>query len=178
MTTEKALQIIPDKLEEAIQKMAPADNITLSVGTIFNEVFGDYCQIQLTVTANKESWLPEIPDPELRAKPEQAIPDTIEITPDLVYYTKNRRLLVNGTTVSLTTKEGNLFQLLALNLDGVVERKDALMKVWTDDNYFNARSMDVYITKLRKLIKPVPSVEIINHHGKGYSLQVNNHIEA
>lgn len=176
MTTEKAIQIIPEKLKEAIQDMAPADNITIPIGTIFNETIRAYCQIQLTVTANREFWLPEIPNPELGTKQEQTIPDTIEITPDLIYYTKNRKLLVNGETISLTTKEGNLFQLLALNLDNIVERKTALVKIWADDNYFNARSMDVYITKLRKIIKPIPTVEIINHHSKGYSLQVNEKV--
>ncbi|MDR1716357.1 MAG: helix-turn-helix domain-containing protein [Prevotella sp.] len=101
------------------------------------------------------------------------VPPVIAITSELTYDSKRHILYVQGNVIQLTTKEAELFQLLALNIDNVVERKDALMKIWADDNYFNARSMDVYITKLRKLIKPVPDVEIINHHGKGYSLQVN-----
>ena len=52
----------------------------------------------------------------------------------------------------------------------VLERNYALKNIWADDNYFNARSMDVYITKLRKHLKKDPSVEIINVHGKGYKL--------
>jgi len=70
----------------------------------------------------------------------------------------------------LTTKESELLRLLCNNMNNVLERNYALKTVWTDDNYFNARSMDVYITKLRKYFKDEPSVEIINVHGKGYKL--------
>ena len=52
----------------------------------------------------------------------------------------------------------------------ILERNYALKTIWVDDNYFNARSMDVYITKLRKLLKDDPGIEIINIHGKGYKL--------
>ncbi len=52
----------------------------------------------------------------------------------------------------------------------ILERNYALKTIWIDDNYFNARSMDVYITKLRKHLKDDPSIEIINIHGKGYKL--------
>jgi DNA-binding response OmpR family regulator len=55
-------------------------------------------------------------------------------------------------------------------MNGVLERNYALKAIWKDDNYFNARSMDVYITKLRKLLKAEESVQIINVHGKGYKL--------
>ena len=70
----------------------------------------------------------------------------------------------------LTTKESELLRLLCLNVNKVLERNYALKNIWADDNYFNARSMDVYITKLRKHLKKDPSVEIINVHGKGYKL--------
>jgi two-component system, OmpR family, response regulator len=59
---------------------------------------------------------------------------------------------------------------LAANVNEMVERNFALRTIWIDDNYFNARSMDVYITKLRKLLKDDPEVGIINIHGKGYKL--------
>ena len=55
----------------------------------------------------------------------------------------------------------------------VLERNYALNQVWEDDNYFNARSMDVYITKLRKLLREDSSIEILNIHGKGYKLIVS-----
>jgi len=77
-----------------------------------------------------------------------------------------------GETVKLTTKESELLKLLCNNANKVLERNFALKTIWLDDNYFNARSMDVYITKLRKHLKEEPSVEIINVHGKGYKLIV------
>jgi len=73
-------------------------------------------------------------------------------------------------TVKLTTKESELLKLLCNNANKVLERNLALKTVWSDDNYFNARSMDVYITKLRKHLKPEPKIEIINIHGRGYKL--------
>ena len=72
--------------------------------------------------------------------------------------------------VKLTTKESELLRMLVSNANKVLERNYALKAIWIDDNYFNARSMDVYITKLRKHLKDDPSVEIINVHGKGYKL--------
>ncbi|WP_163709158.1 response regulator transcription factor RprY [Mangrovibacterium lignilyticum] len=72
--------------------------------------------------------------------------------------------------VKLTTKESELLRLLCNNANKVLERNFALKTIWIDDNYFNARSMDVYITKLRKHLKEEPAVEIINVHGKGYKL--------
>jgi len=72
--------------------------------------------------------------------------------------------------VKLTTKESELLRLLVANANKVLERNYALKAIWIDDNYFNARSMDVYITKLRKHLKDDPTVEIINVHGKGYKL--------
>lgn len=74
--------------------------------------------------------------------------------------------------VKLTTKESELLRLLASNANKVLERNYALKAIWVDDNYFNARSMDVYITKLRKHLKNDEKVEIINVHGKGYKLIV------
>ena len=66
----------------------------------------------------------------------------------------------------------HLFHDVVHELPGneILERNFALKAIWTHDNYFNARSMDVYITKLRKHLKDEPSVEIINVHGKGYKL--------
>lgn len=87
-----------------------------------------------------------------------------------VFETK-KQLLTHGTKVQkLTTKESELLKLLCTNKNKVLERNFALRTIWIDDNYFNARSMDVYITKLRKYLKDEPSIEIINVHGKGYKL--------
>jgi DNA-binding response OmpR family regulator len=72
--------------------------------------------------------------------------------------------------VKLTSKEAALLKLLCQHLNDVVDRSLALNKIWLDDSYFNARSMDVYITKLRKYLKMDPTVELINVHGVGFKL--------
>ena len=72
----------------------------------------------------------------------------------------------------LTTKESELLGLLCAHANEILQRDFALKTIWIDDNYFNARSMDVYITKLRKHLKEDDSIEIINIHGKGYKLIV------
>lgn len=70
----------------------------------------------------------------------------------------------------LTSKEADLLKLLCENTNDVLERTVALNKIWKDDSYFNARSMDVYITKLRKYLKVDPKLEIVNMHGRGFKL--------
>lgn len=84
--------------------------------------------------------------------------------------TQKQQLIDEEKVVKLTTKESELLKLLCNNANKVLERNFALKTIWVDDNYFNARSMDVYITKLRKHLKDEPNVEIINVHGKGYKL--------
>jgi len=79
-------------------------------------------------------------------------------------------LTFRNQTMKLTTKESELLELLCRHRNEVMERNYALKAIWIDDNYFNARSMDVYITKLRKYLKKDPSVKILNVHGKGYKL--------
>lgn len=78
----------------------------------------------------------------------------------------------NDEPEKLTTKENDLLRLLCVNINKVLERNYALKQIWDDDNYFNARSMDVYITKLRKKLSNDPTIEILNIHGKGYKLIV------
>ncbi|MGI5975710.1 MAG: response regulator transcription factor [Paludibacter sp.] len=87
-----------------------------------------------------------------------------------VFDSQKQTLEFDGETRKLTTKESELLKLLASNANNILERNYALKTIWEDDNYFNARSMDVYITKLRKLLKDDPNVAIINIHGKGYKL--------
>ncbi|MBK9274906.1 MAG: response regulator transcription factor [Flavobacteriales bacterium] len=70
----------------------------------------------------------------------------------------------------LTTKESELLRLLCLHRNGLLERRQALREIWGDDNYFNGRSMDVYIARLRKHLRADPEVEIINIHGQGFRL--------
>ena len=82
-----------------------------------------------------------------------------------------RQLLSFGEqTISLTTKESELLKLLCRHKNEILERNFALRSIWIDDNYFNARSMDVYITRLRKYLRKDISVKILNIHGRGYRL--------
>lgn len=90
-----------------------------------------------------------------------------------IYETKKQLLRCpDGEIRKLTTKESELLFLLYQHANEVLQREFALKTIWADDNYFNARSMDVYITKLRKHLKDDPNVEIINVHGKGYKLVI------
>jgi len=70
----------------------------------------------------------------------------------------------------LTSKEADLLKLLCENINATVDRSFALKLIWGDDSYFNARSMDVYITKLRKYLKSDENLELMNIHGKGFRL--------
>ena len=79
-------------------------------------------------------------------------------------------LTIGGQQTKLTTKESELLELLCRHGNEVLERNFALKSIWIDDNYFNARSMDVYITRLRKYLKKDPSVKVLNVHGRGYKL--------
>ncbi len=88
------------------------------------------------------------------------------------YEPELRLLHTEGEVKKLTTKENQLLQLLAKNKNEILDRQATLRAVWGDDNYFNGRSMDVYIAKLRKLLKEDENIEIMNVHGKGFKLIV------
>ncbi|MEA2105362.1 MAG: response regulator transcription factor [Bacteroidota bacterium] len=89
-----------------------------------------------------------------------------------VFDSQKQILQFGKKTQKLTTKESELLKLLCNNMNNVLERNFALKTIWQEDSYFNARSMDVYITKLRKYLKDDPSIQILNIHGKGYKLIV------
>ena len=86
--------------------------------------------------------------------------------------TQKQTLTIGDEHVKLATKEAELLALLSNKANELLPRDYALKTIWIDDNYFNARSMDVYITKLRKHLKADPNVEILNVHGKGYKLVI------
>ena len=86
--------------------------------------------------------------------------------------TQKQLLTIDGKSTKLTTKENELLALLCSHANEILKRNDALRTIWIDDNYFNACSMDVYITKLRKHLKADDQIEIINIHGQGYKLIV------
>lgn len=79
-------------------------------------------------------------------------------------------LAYKNQSIKLTTKESELLELLCIHGNEILERNYALKTIWIDDNYFNARSMDVYITRLRKYLRKDPSIKILNVHGRGYKL--------
>ena len=93
---------------------------------------------------------------------------------NFTFDTQKQLLTIGDKQTKLTTKENELLALLCSHANEILQRDFALKTIWIDDNYFNARSMDVYITKLRKHLKDDPQIEIINIHGKGYKLIIPN----
>lgn len=81
--------------------------------------------------------------------------------------------LKNGSSEkTLTQKEAEVLKLLFQNRDRVLKREEILKEVWGDDDYFMGRSMDVFISKLRKYLKEDPAIQIVNYHGVGFRLEV------
>lgn len=99
--------------------------------------------------------------------------DEVQHIGKIVYEPISRILKLNEGDKKLTTKEGQLLNLLCKNRNDVLDRQAALRAIWGDDNYFNGRSMDVYIAKLRKLLKEDERIEILNIHGKGFKLIIH-----
>ncbi len=85
---------------------------------------------------------------------------------------KLRQLIQGGVTHTLSPKESELLKMLAEHLNDLLPRDRALKKIWGSDTYFNGRSMDVYIAKLRKYLKNDEKIEIVNIHGNGFRLVV------
>ncbi len=99
----------------------------------------------------------------------QQVHKTFEFSDFTLYYDQ-QRLIHPVKEYKLTSKEADLLLLLVQNMNEVLERSVALKMIWRDDSYFNARSMDVYIAKLRKYLKIDDSVKIITIHGQGFKL--------
>ena len=89
------------------------------------------------------------------------------------YDPETRLLRGNAEEKKLTTKENQLLHLLVKNRNDILDRRIALEAIWGEDNYFNGRSMDVYIAKLRKHLKEDDRIEILNIHGQGFKLLVH-----
>ena len=104
--------------------------------------------------------------------------NTIHQIGKFTFDTQKQILTLGDQQTKLTTKEAELLTLLSNKSNELLQRDYALKSIWIDDNYFNARSMDVYITKLRKHLKGDPNVEILNVHGKGYKLVITGEEEA
>jgi len=87
-----------------------------------------------------------------------------------IFDATKQTLQLDSDVRKLTTKESELLKYLCINKNSLLDRNFALKTIWVDDSYFNARSMDVYITKLRKYLGDDPTIEIINVRGKGFKL--------
>jgi DNA-binding response OmpR family regulator len=105
-----------------------------------------------------------------RTKGKKSRESTVYRLGQFTFDTQKQLLQIGEKQTKLTTKENELLALLFSHANEILQRDFALKTIWIDDNYFNARSMDVYITKLRKHLKDDPQIEIINIHGKGYKL--------
>jgi DNA-binding response OmpR family regulator len=84
----------------------------------------------------------------------------------------NQYLMNGDEQKKLTKKEADLLRLLCLNQNEVMQRELALKSIWGSDDYFNGRSMDVFISRLRKYLKSDPDIQLINIHGVGFKLAV------
>jgi two-component system, OmpR family, response regulator len=104
------------------------------------------------------------------ATPAPAVKDDFYTVGAYSFDPLKQMLAFNDENIKLTTKESELLELLCRHRNEILERNYALKTIWIDDNYFNARSMDVYITRLRKYLRKDPTVKILNVHGRGYKL--------
>lgn len=91
---------------------------------------------------------------------------------------KNHLLVSPDKEIRLTKREADVLNLLCQNVNNVLRRDIALKTIWGEDDYFMGRSMDVYITKLRKYLKEDPSVAITNIHNTGFKLEVKEQINS
>jgi flotillin len=105
-----------------------------------------------------------------RVKGKKTRENTIYHIGRFTFDTQKQLLSIGDKQTKLTTKENELLALLCAHANEILQRDYALKTIWIDDNYFNAHSMDVYITKLRKHLKDDDQIEIINIHGRGYKL--------
>ena len=88
--------------------------------------------------------------------------------------TKNLLVIRNNNAIQLTQMEADLLELLFQNINNLVKREDILVKIWGENDYFKGRSLDVFISRLRKYLKEDPTLEIRNHHGVGFILLDHN----
>ncbi len=108
-----------------------------------------------------------------RNEEDNKITDNLEFELGAYHFNpKLRELKFNEHTQILSPKENELLKMLAEHKNDLLTREKALKKIWGSDTYFNGRSMDVYIAKLRKYLKEDPSIEIVNIHGNGFRLVV------
>lgn len=105
-----------------------------------------------------------------RAVPNEIGRTIFQLGKNTTFYYSRHTLVVNEKEIKITTKESEILRLLCVNKDNVLDRNAVLIAVWNDDSYYNARSMDVYIAKLRKYMEPDPDIQIVNVRGKGFKI--------
>lgn len=91
-----------------------------------------------------------------------------------IFNARLRTLTLEGSERKLSPKEGQLLEMLAMAPNALVNREAALKKIWGSDDYFTARSMDVYVTKLRKYLSDDPQINLKNIHGTGFQLVIES----
>ncbi len=89
-----------------------------------------------------------------------------------IFRKKIRTIEINSEEIKLSPKESQLLEMLCVHINDVLPRQYALKTIWKEESYFTTRSMDVYITKLRKYLQKDSNIEIVNIHGSGYSLKI------
>ncbi|BFP39757.1 response regulator transcription factor [Flavobacteriaceae bacterium GF1] len=87
---------------------------------------------------------------------------------------KNQKLIFEDDFTTLTTREMELLRILAINKNNLCTHKEILIKLWGDNDYFNRKSLNVFITRLRNYLKKDDTLKIENVHGKGFILRIPN----
>lgn len=107
---------------------------------------------------------------------EQAAPDVDKVyaVGQYLFHPQNQELTLAGQCQKLTGIETRLLTLFVAAPNGTIERDKALQTIWGDDDYLRGRSLNVYVSKLRQLLRADPNVEIVNMHGTGYRLHVRD----
>jgi len=111
------------------------------------------------------------------SKPEENLEDQRDFIIGDYHFDYALRILtykVDGSTEKLSPKEAQLLRLFCFRINDVLQRSEALTKIWEDDNYFTARSMDVFITKIRKYLAKDTNIEIENIHGNGFRMYLKS----
>lgn len=109
----------------------------------------------------------------IKRKSEQPENNTSYQIGNYLFDSASRTLSISDDSVKLSPKESDLLKMLCQHKNKVLDRDKALNIIWGEDGYFTARSMDVYITKLRKYLKKDSTIEIENIHGSGFILKVS-----
>lgn len=166
---------ILDTMNDLVKKNPDIYSIAINWSSVVNfyDSFGETDQNCYNLIADHEERVANMKDdPEQQTEPVKVeIQDVSEIKIGKFAFNHKHRTLTRGNeTMKLTAREADLLNMLCENMNDVTERKDILTKLWDSNDYFCARSMDVYITKLRKYLKPDPNVEILNIHGRGFKL--------